>query len=211
MSHASPTPQPPQRATLPGNTAAVVSPSAQTAGPPGSAVCAIRPHPDAATNPALHATPPDITDQFGTQWTWSTLFGGYRADVPPGTWVCDPSDLCGNAFEWAWSESHASDLGRQILLVLVWEWDRHPDTTATWPGYNPLWDRIDPAHTEIGFEQVEDAVLELIALGELTLDPQAIAAARGADLTGAMPTVRCWLPAYQAWALRRSYPAAVSK
>ena len=211
MSHESPTKQTPQTGTQPATlrdeTPAGVPLTSRTADAqsPGTAVCAIRPHPDAATNPQLFALPPDITDQHGTRWYWSAFFGAYRADLPgSGTWAWDQADLCGNAFEWAWSESRASDLARQVLLKLIWRWET--TDTSTWPGYWWIWDKT----TADLIEDVEDAVLELVALGELSLDPQAIAAGRDLDLADVCPSVRCWLPAYQAWAIQHA-PKAVTE
>ena len=212
MSHESPTKQTPHQAdepaTLRDETPAGVpltsrTADAQTLGP---AVCAIRPHPLAATNPHLFAEPPDIIDQFGIRWTWSVMFRAYRADEPAGRLLCEPHDLCGNAFEWVLAESRAEGLARRVLLTLVWHWESDPDTDPTWPGYWWLWENVIEGAARV--EDIEDAVLELVALGELSLDPRALAEDRDADLLWGVPAVRCWLPAYQAWS-RLRFPVGV--
>lgn len=108
-----------------------------------------------------------------------------------------------NVFEWVWEHSRAVGLAREILLELAWD----PATDRAlphWPGYLQLWfhtgDDAGPNHsyTESDLYPIEVAVLELLALEELSLDALAIART-GADLSRACPDVTYTFPAYRTW------------
>ena len=206
MSH--PTPQ--HADQLPARLPAGTRPGIGTAPaePPDSplpAVCAIKSHP-LRSDPHVHAIPPDITDQFGRTWTWGVLFGAYRAEpTSGGTWVRPASELHGNAFEFTLAESRAGDLARRVLLELAWDYDQDPDEQLSWPGYHALWDALDPQRTSVTLPEIEQATLELITLGELSLDSLAIAETR-CDLAEPCPHVAVYLPAYQAWDVRETGP-----
>lgn len=206
MSHKTPTPQQPQSATLRDEVPARTHSSAQTVADPdqGAAVCAIRPHPLAATNPHLHATPPDLQVR-DANWSWSLLYAAYLTHTDNGPRLRHSDQIHGNAFEWALAESRATDSARQVLLKLIWRWET-TDDPPTWPGYRWLLDNTDTTR----IEDVEEAVLELIVLGELSLDPRAIAEGRDLDLADPCPTVACFLPAWQTW-LAADTPAAVTE
>jgi hypothetical protein len=120
-----------------------------------------------------------------------------------------------NVFEWVFTHSRATGLARQVLLNLAW--DEAADLEPPpWPGYVYLWiNSRTEGHefTNADLERVADAVVELIALGELLLittpvdpclvpDPAAEdspALPAGVDLSRSCPDVGYTLPAYQQW------------
>ena len=172
---------------------------------PLPAVCAITDHPQ-RLDPRAHAIPPDITDQFGRTWAYGILFGAYRTEpTSGGTWVREARDIHGNAFEFTLAESRAGDLARRVLLELAWDYDQDPNRHLSWPGYHALWDKLDPQRATVTLDEIKQAVLELLILGELSLDSLAIAETQ-CDLAERCPHVAVYLPAYQAWDVRETGP-----
>jgi hypothetical protein len=170
-------------------------------------------------------------------WTWDAGLDCYRhADTDGGTTLALAETLADrqievraglpiNVFEWVFAHSRATGTTRQVLLNLAW--DEAADLEPPpWPGYLQLWlsaghDDVDQApFTEANLEPIADAVIELIALGELLLinhseDPVPVAPVvvaedgriyghvaawpNPADLARACPNVTYTLPAYQQW------------
>lgn len=131
-----------------------------------------------------------------------------------------------NIFEWVITNSRATGLAKQCLLNLAWP-DEVDFDHPTWPGYLHLWLHLADEDlaaaglrvtefTEADLDPVVEAVLELIALGELLLinpseDPVPVASdaldtdpvfPSTVDLSRECPSVRYTLPAYQQWMTR---------
>lgn len=119
----------------------------------------------------------------------------------------------GNAFEWVLEHSRATGLAKHVLLNLAFEVDGDVDNEPTignppWPGYLHLWLLVDDGSyasmapfTESDLDPIAEAVMELIALGELLLiteqvDPSSM------DLARSCPGVEYTLPTYRAWTVR---------
>jgi hypothetical protein len=159
---------------------------------------------------------------------WDTGLGCYRHDEHQGTILCTAEALADrqiearaglplNVFEWVFAHSRATGLARQVLLNLAW--DEAADLEPPpWPGYLQLWlsaghDDVDQApFTEANLDPIADAVIELIALGELLLITTPVlsvvvpespdgepALPAGVDLSRCCPEVAYTLPAYQQW------------
>lgn len=105
----------------------------------------------------------------------------------------------GNVFEWRWEHSQATGLAREVLLRLAWDWD-YEDAPAPWnrmprwPGYRCLALDFD----DVTVDDVMEAVVQLVALGELHIDELAVART-GADLSRGCPEVAYTFPGYQKW------------
>jgi hypothetical protein len=170
------------------------------------------------------------TDHLGRLWTWDPGFDCYRhADTSGGTILSLPETLADrqlavraalplNVFEWVWEHSRATGLAREVLLNLAWtpaiDYEHLP-----WPGYLHLWLHsgddvtVDHQYTEDDLRPVVEAVMELIALGELLLinpseDPVPMATdfpdnvavfPSTVDLSRSCLDVTYTLPAYQRW------------
>jgi hypothetical protein len=155
-------------------------------------------------------------------WTWDAGLGCYRNDSG-GTVLCLAETLEGrqigaradlpiNVFEWVFVHSRAPRLAREVLLNLAWNEaaDLEP---PDWPGYDVLATATSQTAGSIStVDDIADAVVELIALGELLLittpvdpclvpDPadDAPALPAGVDLSRSCPDVAYTLPAYQQW------------
>lgn len=117
------------------------------------------------------------------------------------------------AFEWAWEHSRATGIAREVILKLAWDCGAF---VRTWPGYLDLWVRVTGDglggrfYTDADLEPIADAIVELIALGELLLinpgeDPDAVDPdgpmfpGAPVDLSRACPHVSYTLPGYQQW------------
>jgi hypothetical protein len=160
---------------------------------------------------------------------WDPGLDCYRHDEHHGTILCTAETLADrqieartglplNVFEWVFAYSRATGLARQVLLNLAWDEaaDLEP---APWPGYTYLWNNTSDnvargqQHTEADLEPIADAVVELIALGELLLinpseDPVPVATdfpdnvavfPSTVDLSRSCPDVTYTLPTYQRW------------
>jgi hypothetical protein len=173
--------------------------------------------------------PPTHTDHLGRAWTWDAGLDCYRhADTDGGTTLALAETLADrqievraglplNVFEWVFAHSRATGTTRQVLLNLAW--DEAADLEPLpWPGYLQLWlsaghDDVDqPPFTEANLDPIADAVIELIALGELLLITTPVlpvvvpespdgepALPAGVDLSRCCPEVAYTLPAYQQW------------
>jgi hypothetical protein len=165
-----------------------------------------------------HLWPAQVTTPDRTVWTWDPGLSGYRHDLPGnGTLMKDPTDLltswgitpngtspmevadqlraltnpggqAGNVFEWCLEHSRATGPTRGILLELAFA------DPATWPGYTHLTTRTHSGDVEATAERV----MELIILGELSLDAVAVSR-HHSDLAGPCPEVTVTFPAYQHW------------
>lgn len=196
----------------------------------GTAASAVAPDKSSPTGPGLRAIwPPTHTDHLQRYWVWDPGLDCYRYDEHHGTILCTAETLADrqiahratlplNVFEWVFAYSRATGLARQVLLNLAW--DEAADLEPPpWPGYLQLWlntddqpgDIITP-FTEAHLNPIADAVMELIALGELLLittpvfpclvpDPHddVPALPAGVDLSRACPDVEYTLPAHQQW------------
>lgn len=112
-----------------------------------------------------------------------------------------------NVFEWVWEHSRADNLAREVLLELAWSYDID-DSPSTWPGYLHLrFHTVPEGHTftETDLDPVADAVTELIALEELSIDADAISR-WNSDLTRSCPQVTYGFPAYQQWLVSHEVP-----
>jgi hypothetical protein len=159
---------------------------------------------------------------------WDIGLGCYRHDEHHGTILCTAEALADrqiearaglplNVFEWVWEHSCATGLAREVLLNLAWTpaIDYEP---LTWPGYLHLWLHsgddvtVDHQYVEDDLRPVVEAVIELIALGELLLITTPVLPVvvpeppdgeptlpAGVDLSRACPDVTYTLPAYQQW------------
>lgn len=104
-----------------------------------------------------------------------------------------------NIWEWCWEHSQATWLAREVLLRLTWEWDNEDapapwNRIPPWPGYHCLALDLD----DVTADDVMEAVVQLVALGELHIDELAVART-GSDLSRGCPEVTYTFPAYQKW------------
>lgn len=169
--------------------------------------------------------PTELGDRHGRLWTLDRAQGCYRHDSDYGTVFrtlgmlraeegpltgppsrdgsdaeaeryLDVKDLfapVGNVFEWVLAHSRATGLAREVLRTLAW--NAQPDTVNVWPGAEHL-ARVLADNSDDGVGDVEQAQMELIALGELTFYGQ-----REDQLA-------YQFPAYQQWLLDNSAPPA---
>lgn len=127
---------------------------------------------------------------------------------PPSSWgLGDSSDVrerilterarpAGNVFEWALEHSRATGVARDVVRLLAW--DDHHDSAdpPSWSGYRYLDREARPATDLQGCGgDITQAVLELIALGELELH----GITDDTDLAWPCPEVTYTFPAYLTW------------
>jgi hypothetical protein len=178
--------------------------------------------------------PQTHTDHLGRAWIWDAGLDCYRhADTDGGTTLALAETLADrqievraglpvNVFEWVFAHSRATGIARQVLLNLAW--DEAADLEPPpWPGYLHLWFNTDDEpgdtngtqFTESDLNPIADAVVELIALGELLLITTQVlsvvvpestdgkpALPAGVDLSRSCPDVAYTLPAYQQWLVK---------
>jgi hypothetical protein len=171
--------------------------------------------------------PQTHTDHLGRRWVWVPDYECYRHDEDPfgSTALSLPQTLADrqiahratlpvNVFEWVFAHTRATGLAREVLLNLAWNEAVDLEPTP-WPGYVYLWNNtsdtveVGHQHTDADLEPIADAVVELIALGELLLittpvlsvpvPDDAPALPAGVDLSRSCPDVAYTLPAYQQW------------
>jgi hypothetical protein len=173
--------------------------------------------------PDTLTTPGPKLDRDNRLWTWDQGLSCYRHDEPDpdGGTILRTAEILrdahgplrdpqapGNVFEWVLEHSRATGLAQKILRVLAFE-DEGPEEDgtpepATWPGYTHLWictgDDVptDYVFTQADCEPIADAVVELIVLGELSLDRLGMRRS-GANLSRSCPEVTYGFPAYQQW------------
>lgn len=96
----------------------------------------------------------------------------------------------GNVFEWVFEHSRSTGLARTVLEILAWDDQHDPPVPPSWPGFTYL-GRDSESHVD----DVGQAVMELIALGELTM----MSITDSWDLAFSCPGVTYGFPAYQTW------------